>query len=111
MRPRTSVVDQSSPVSSALITDKAVMVNLQWVNDKSGSTSKLCTILIAQTVGFKNITLNSVQLKAAPEQKQYVQNKDFNVKNPPNSLWVMGDVQIPKHCVYSHTLKTESLKT
>lgn len=89
---RISVVDQSPPVSSALIADRAVMVNLQWVNDKSGSISKLCTVLIAQSVGFKKTTLNSVQLKAASEQK-HVQNKDFNLKNPTNSLWVMGDVQ------------------
>lgn len=53
----------------------------------------------------KKTTLNSVQLKAASEQKQHVQNKDFNLKNPTNSLWVT-DVQRsnPKAmCLFTHT--------
>lgn len=68
-----------------------------------------CTISWLQ----KNPTLNSVQLKAVSEQKQHVQKKDFNLKNPTNSLWSqeMYKDQILKQCVYSHTLKTESLKT
>lgn len=36
---------------------RAVMINLQQVNDKSGSTSKLCTVLIAQSVGCKKTQL------------------------------------------------------